>query len=76
MGRMSDLDIQQQEIEDIEQTNYEIDKQYELDKQQAIAENKAIDLDLKQIVIDAQNSMMANAKQMDKQMEEEDAKKT
>lgn len=73
---MSDLDIQQQEIEDIEQTNYEIDKQYELDKQQAIAGNKAIDLNLKQIVIDAQNSMMANAKQMDKQMEEEDAKKT
>ena len=41
---------------------------------QVIAENKAIDLDLKQIVIDAQNRMMANAKQMDKQMEEDDAK--
>jgi len=68
MGRMSDLDIEKQD----EQDQYDCDIDHAIE--QAIAENKAIDLDLKQIVIDAQNSMMANAKQMDKQMEEDDAK--
>ena len=68
MGKMSDIDIEKQE----EQDQYDCDIDHAI--QQSIAENKAIDLDLKQIVIDAQNSMMANAKQMDKQMEEEDAK--
>tara|TARA_R110002110_G_scaffold11071_5_gene53869 strand:+ start:492 stop:704 length:213 start_codon:yes stop_codon:yes gene_type:complete len=70
MGRMSDLDIERQEEKDL------LGEQdlHDYDMCQVIAENKAIDLDLKQIVIDAQNSMMANAKQMDKQMEEDDAK--
>ena len=66
---MSDLDIERQEEED----QYDCDV-YHNAYAQVIAEDKAIDLDLKQIVIDAQNSMMANAKQMDKQMEEDDAK--
>ena len=68
MGRMSDLDIERQEEQD--QFDCDMDNAIE----QSIAENEAIDLDLKQIVIDAHNKMMANAKQMDKQMEKDDAK--
>jgi len=76
MGRMSDLDIERQEEKDL------LGEQdlHDYDMCQVIAEDKqsssVLSLDIKQIVIDEHNRMMANAKQMDKQMEEEDAKKT
>jgi|TARA_R110002167_G_scaffold132653_2_gene316975 hypothetical protein len=76
MGRMSDLDIERQEEKDL------LGEQdlHDYDMCQVIAEDKqsssVLSLDVKQIVIDEHNRMMANAKQMDKQMEEEDAKKT
>jgi len=70
MGRMSDLDIERQAEED----QYDCD----VDQAQVIAEDKqsssVLSLDIKQIIIDEHNRMMANAKQMDKQMEEDDAK--
>jgi hypothetical protein len=76
MGRMSDLDIERQEEKDL------LGEQdlHDYDMCQVIAEDKqsssVLSLDVKQIVIDEHNRMMANAKQMDKQMEEEDAKQT
>jgi|TARA_R110002124_G_scaffold90005_1_gene229887 hypothetical protein len=76
MGRMSDLDIERQEEKDL------LGEQdlHDYDMCQVIAEDKqsssVLSLDIKQIVIDEHNRMMANAKQMDKQMEEEDAKQT
>jgi|TARA_R110000868_G_scaffold23198_3_gene93948 hypothetical protein len=74
MGRMSDLDIERQEEKDL------LGEQdlHDYDMCQVIAEDKqsssVLSLDIKQIVIDEHNRMMANAKQMDKQMEEDDAK--
>ena len=73
---MSDLDIERQEEKDL------LGEQdlHDYDMCQVIAEDKqsssVLSLDVKQIVIDEHNRMMANAKQMDKQMEEEDAKQT
>ena len=73
---MSDLDIERQEEKDL------LGEQdlHDYDMCQVIAEDKqnssVLSLDIKQIVIDEHNRMMANAKQMDKQMEEEDAKQT
>lgn len=74
MGRMSDLDIERQEEKDL------LGEQdlHDYDMCQVIAEDKqsssVLSLDIKQIIIDEHNRMMANAKQMDKQMEEDDAK--
>ena len=49
-------------------------KKLESDNQEDQYYSDVLSLDIKQIVIDAHNEMMTNAKQMDKQMEEDDAK--
>jgi len=76
MGRMSDLHIEVQETGDSwqEVMDRAVEKQLESDNQKDQYQSDVLSLDIKQIIIDEHNRMMANAKKMDKQMEEDDAK--
>ena len=73
---MSDLHIEVQETGDSwqEVMDRAVEKQLESDNQKDQYQSDVLSLDIKQIIIDEHNRMMANAKKMDKQMEEDDAK--